>query len=70
MALAALAAFGCVAVACVTAAVSFRWALASRERLAALKARDVDEGLKSLPAHVVELERRVKQLEARGVMGR
>ena len=55
----------CVVVVSGAALLAFRWHLDARERAAALTSRQIDEGLRTLPAHVVELERRIRQLEVK-----
>jgi hypothetical protein len=60
----------CVVCVCVTVVACLRMVLSSRERREAMKAREVDEGLRLLPAQVADIERRLRQLEVRGVMGR
>jgi len=72
----AAAAFGAVAVIVAGGLIAFRWWLESRAlelaaarehalKTASLASHAVDEGLRLLPAQVVELMRRVKQLELR-----
>ena len=61
---------------CISALIAWRWWLDARglglasareheTRIATLKAQEVSEGMRMLPSHVAEIERRVKQLELR-----
>ena len=65
-----------VALICAAALTAWRWWLDARglglasareheTRITALRAQELSEGMRMLPSHVAEIERRVKQLELR-----